>query len=1182
MKKYCKRKGFIRKGRMLSLVLTAALLLTGNGFSGRVTAAYAKETAAVDEASAAESSAAEEENSSDTSQSSSSDESAILSKEKTVTEDSADTASITEESAENAGKSESTEDAEDAATEATGSSTEETAKSAGSSSEVATDLISSGESTDPSEENAAAETASSDEDTKNLEKASEENSEDLSMPAISATLCADNGVTASIDAEEGTFPEGTTVSVRSISREDAISAAQNVVSGDVVDAAAVDITFLDASGNEIEPMDQKKVHVTLATSTEVRGDTHEVVHIGDDGSASKVSDVDDVSGNFAEFDASSFTIYSIVGIDTRKPTVTYRFALQDGTIVSTQRVVNGDTLYEPKVPEKNGKASFDGWYQNGSTERFTGFGEMSGISENADITLTARYIDRVHIYFHDAQGNIAKTLEAEPNSEIAIYPDTPIIKPYSLTTSQDGWSYEPGHNTPDYDVSSEHFKVGDADINLYPIIREGYWVTFNTDGGTEIRSQFIPANAKESEKKAVRPSEDPIKTGYTFVGWYTQPDPGTDAVPYDFDETVTGPLTLYAVYKPAEVSYVVQYWTQYQSDTVNDKWDYRLTAREIRTGLVGEKAEYDDKYIYQSPYDKDSRGYEINADKTGSETIAPDGSTVLNVYYDCRTFHIAFKFNDSEGKPKVVEADLKYTASLKGVYAQIRAYDTDTFTVLSSNMRFVPTDSDTAGYIDTLNDEATMYPYSVTYSLRSRWGWNNYYEIYKEGIGTSVPAGRTAARNMSRRVRDGSADDNRIYYLNSSDSFSAGANSCLPIPMTDFYRGFTFHPELSDGNYLVYTKGKNAGYCYVWFHNHPDWTMVTGNYDNFTAENPMRLYFTRNNYSITYHENGGADVTDVPEVPYEAPLSGYLPSDYVEGKTMSETADHRKVVFAGWYTDNGTFKNKMDFSSTMPSYNLDLYARWKPLTYTVTFDSNGGTAVDPVKNIAYGNTVTKPADPTLEEHVFLGWTTEDGRPYNFADGVTDDITLYANWRSIDAYQVTYDLNGGSGTAPVDNALYYENAGVTVLDGSSVKAPAGKVFLGWRSGADGRFYYPGAVAPMAMHGLTLQAVYGDIAQTASLTYDFNYNRFGIDTTGSTESTVTGLVNHTIMQLADFTSLSALPAGYTFGGWYLTPDCEGDTLTQVEVDLVNEKGNRVYAKWIKNTKKHHHNSSSDDVD
>ncbi len=72
------------------------------------------------------------------------------------------------------------------------------------------------------------------------------------------------------------------------------------------------------------------------------------------------------------------------------------------------------------------------------------------------------------------------------------------------------------------------------------------------------------------------------------------------------------------------------------------------------------------------------------------------------------------------------------------------------------------------------------------------------------------------------------------------------------------------------------------------------------------------------------------------------------------------------------------------------------------LSYTVTFDSNGGTSVDPVSviNKIDGDKITSPIDPEKENNTFVGWYKDENctNEWNFdTDIVTDDITLYAKW-----------------------------------------------------------------------------------------------------------------------------------------------------------------------------------------
>ena len=102
--------------------------------------------------------------------------------------------------------------------------------------------------------------------------------------------------------------------------------------------------------------------------------------------------------------------------------------------------------------------------------------------------------------------------------------------------------------------------------------------------------------------------------------------------------------------------------------------------------------------------------------------------------------------------------------------------------------------------------------------------------------------------------------------------------------------------------------------------------------------------------------------------------------------------------FGGWYYDNNGGKAKWDFDTDTVTRAMTLTAKWVQ-TYTVAFDTNGGSAVAPV-TVDAGSTATKPADPTKSGHNFGGWYKDSTlqTPWDFANGtVTADTTLYAKW-----------------------------------------------------------------------------------------------------------------------------------------------------------------------------------------
>ena len=67
-------------------------------------------------------------------------------------------------------------------------------------------------------------------------------------------------------------------------------------------------------------------------------------------------------------------------------------------------------------------------------------------------------------------------------------------------------------------------------------------------------------------------------------------------------------------------------------------------------------------------------------------------------------------------------------------------------------------------------------------------------------------------------------------------------------------------------------------------------------------------------------------------------------------------------------------------------------------TFTVTFDSNGGSAVAS-QTVKEGEKAAKPANPTRDGYTFEGWFADEAlnTAYDFNTPVTSDITLYADW-----------------------------------------------------------------------------------------------------------------------------------------------------------------------------------------
>ncbi|SEA34047.1 Cna protein B-type domain-containing protein, partial [Lachnospiraceae bacterium NK3A20] len=168
------------------------------------------------------------------------------------------------------------------------------------------------------------------------------------------------GVTVYVNAPEGSFPEGTTLSIEPINQ----SEAETLVSDtDVTAAVAFDITFYDANGDRVQPQNGKTVEVTfsingssdLAVSDGEEGEL-QVIHVGDEGNEQLGSTVAPENGSGTEIrvDADSFSPYAVVlKAQRRAPAATPRevpatitnFTIQNLSGQDVEKVYFTDKFY---------------------------------------------------------------------------------------------------------------------------------------------------------------------------------------------------------------------------------------------------------------------------------------------------------------------------------------------------------------------------------------------------------------------------------------------------------------------------------------------------------------------------------------------------------------------------------------------------------------------------------------------------------------------------------------------------------------------------------------------------------------------------------------------------------------------------------------------------------------------
>lgn len=631
--------------------------------------------------------------------------------------------------------------------------------------------------------------------------------------------------------------------------------------------------------------------------------------------------------------------------------------------------------------------------------------------------------------------------------------------------------------TKDDEQVGEVSYVEGGSIYLYPIIANGHWITFDSKGGSYVDPQFVTDTTEEPTA--------PTKSGYDFAGWY---DGDTK---FSFGGTLDSnkDLTAHWTAKNA-VNYTVIHWLENADDT---EYSYKESVQ--MSGAAG------------SQTTATAKSYEgFTAQTITQETIAGDGSTIVNVYYKRDVYEV--KFYSVKWVP---------TGWFSGYY------DADKLlkTITAKHGAFI------GDQWPTINGSST-------------WQTNPSGQPYQVNIETMPLGGATFYG-----PKTGSGSETAYYYVEVLPGESGGT-----LVGGKYYK--QHHEDTSPGTGYSVTKEDQydiTGYTF----NATISTKIGKKYDN------AKFYYTRNNYDVVFVNNGKTVHTQ--SYPFKASIAeagSYTPS-------RPEGID-AAYVFTGWYADPAGAQLYDFDGKTMPAQNITVYAHWAAPVHKVTF-MVGETTYKTMVNVEHKATITLPPNPTSTDSTedFLGWTYQDGKPFNPETKITGDLTLYAKFGSKTGYSVTYVTEGSS---PVtDDKLYAEDAYATVLNGPST-APAGKVFLYWNASSDssGKKYYPNDKVLVPKGGVTLTAVYGDKAETVTLTYNANFG------TPPASTQISGLKNNGLIDLLSYDELE-LPKrdGYTFTGWNTQQDGHGISFaagtSATRVDKVEP--NVLYAQWKKTT-------------
>ncbi|MBQ8623882.1 MAG: InlB B-repeat-containing protein, partial [Oscillospiraceae bacterium] len=715
---------------------------------------------------------------------------------------------------------------------------------------------------------------------------------------------------------------------------------------------------------------------------------------------------------------------------------------------------------------------------------FTGWTGSNGEAAQTEVTITkgetgkksytANWeINQYTITFVDTDGTEIKKITQNFGTAVTA-PDDPAKKGHTFT----GWDVKIPETMPAEDMTiTAQWKI------------KQYTITFADTGDTTI------APITQDYNSAVTAPAAPTKKGYTFTGW----DVEVPATMPAEDMTITAQWNL----KTYSITYNYQYKVDGNDYVVTDSYTIEdtitLPTSVERTGYTFggwfddkayagkaitqiEKGSTEDKTFYAQWTPKTDTEYIVNhwqqnigggseENETNFKLIETEkltGTTDASVTPAVKTYD---GFTAPSAKTVTIAAngstEVNYYYTRNSYTVTWKNYDgTDLETDLEVHYGTVPTFD---------QDEPTKDPTQQhTYTFK---GW--------------TPEVSEVTGNVEyTAVFDEKVREYEITWVNGNGekiyTVSVAYNS-TPVYDKDTYGE---PKKATDGQYVYTFKGWDKAIM-----------SVTGD-ATYTAE----FKSSPASHTITFVTNGGKAVDDI-DTAYNAKVTA--PSTTKDGYT-----------FNGWATENG---GEVDYKAgatiTVGTSDITLYAVWTIKQYTITFDTDGGSAVEAITQ-DFGTAVTAPKAPTKEGHTFTGWDTVIP-----ATMPAENVTVKAIW-AVNQYTITFVDTDGT-----------EIAKITQNFGTAVTAPTdltkvGYTFKGWDN------------LPTTMP-----------AENVTITAKWKINQYTITFNTDGGSEITDIT-------ADFGTAVTKPVdptkdGYTFTGWVDAQGNEAEVPTIMPVDGMSLK-------------------------
>ena len=762
-----------------------------------------------------------------------------------------------------------------------------------------------------------------------------------------------------------------------------------------------------------------------------------------------------------------------------------------------------------------------------------------------------------------------------------------------------------GHTFSYWSTASDGGGVFYADgdeinINNYPLDDttlyaqwsiNSYQVEFDSKEGSGVPPQIVEWN-----QKAYKP-ENPTRTGYDFEGWYTSADGGDtlSGSPFDFNTPIKADLTLYAKWQMQTLKI---HFDKNADDASGEMAEQTIRFDELRVQIT------------KNAFDRTSTGYIFdhwNTERDGAGYYYYDEFEITENNWD-----EVRGYADRDGNLTLYAqwADIKYTIYFEsngGSWIQPQSVDwkkTATRPAAPTRTGYIFKDwyeDDTLTKLfdfDTEFDDS-KYPPPRTLTLYAKWSSESLVINFDPNGGSGkmspqkVDGSELGTVSISRNTFEREGYD-FIGWSKDKTAMTADFWNGEPISQSNWdslhtadeitlyavWQAITYQVEFNTngGSWIQSQTVKwneratrpadptRTGYKFLgWDTDNSVQGTLTKEFDfktpfddsKYPPPRTLTLYakWEPETLIINFHANGGEGAMLPQTITYDQ-LSPFVP---INAAGLLSKEGHN---FDGWATSENGEKIYGDcelitvenWAKIRTSETINLYAKWKIQTFTVTFNANNGSAVTST-TVEWGKPAREPTAPTRTGYKFSGWYASDdggdtlsGSSFEFSTLIKKDYTLYAKWEP-EKLVINFHANGGEGATTTQTITYDQlSPSVPINATANTFSYEGHDFNGWNTQQDGKGTEYKEITKSNWRSGTLELYAQWKLKEFTVTFETSSG-------GSKVASQTVKWNEKATRPADPTR-----TGYIFKDWYTSDDEKFDFDTEIITQDIT-----LYADW-----------------